>query len=127
MVRFTQAPAARYLTAFTTARTLSATVAAATSTPQEIGSRAALRFFLANDRQSGFAVTADGELVGVFSTVKGRGTVLMEAAVTAGARHLDCFDGFLTAFYSRFGFVETERFANWTPGEPDVVFMALAA
>jgi hypothetical protein len=42
-----------------------------------------------------------------------------------GASKLDCFDGFLPEYYKQFGFLETERVANWTAGEPDVVFMSL--
>jgi hypothetical protein len=52
---------------------------------------------------------------------------MVQSAIERGASKLDCFDGFLPAYYERFGFVETERVPNWTPGEPDVVFMSLAA
>lgn len=54
----------------------------------------------------------------------GYGSALAESAVENGAQVLDCFDGFLPAFYERFGFREYRRDANWTPGGPDVVFMA---
>ncbi|MGW4158714.1 hypothetical protein [Streptomyces sp. NPDC004788] len=52
---------------------------------------------------------------------------LVRAAIAHGAHLLDCFDGFLPTYYRGFGFVETERIPNWTPGQPDVVFMALPA
>jgi hypothetical protein len=73
----------------------------------------------------GFIVKASGELVGVFSSQPGRGDELVDAALKAGATHLDCFDGYLTEFYARHGFIEYDRSANWTPGEPDVVLMGL--
>lgn len=73
---------------------------------------------------SGFAVTPDAELIGVFSAVRGRGDDIVRAAIAAGATHLDCFDGYLPALYARHGFVETRREPNWTPGGPDVVYMA---
>jgi hypothetical protein len=84
------------------------------------------RYYLTADFQSGFGVAQDGTFIGLFSTVKGRGTELVWDAVNhKGASKLDCFDGYLPEYYKRFGFVETERVANWTPGEPDVVFMSL--
>jgi len=82
--------------------------------------------YMSHDRSSGFVVR-DGELVGVFSTRKGAGDVIMRDALAAGAVRLDCFDGYLPAFYARHGFRETSREPNWTPGGPDVVYMALDA
>lgn len=81
-------------------------------------------YYLTADGRSGFCVRHDGELVFVFSTVRGRGEYLVRAAIDRGADHLDCFDGYLTQFYGRLGFVETRREPNWTPGGPDVVWMA---
>jgi hypothetical protein len=113
-----------YTAALDWARTGSERIAAATSEPKEMPRGA--RYYLTNDFQSGFGVAKDGTLIGLFSTVKGRGEDLMWDAVThKGASKLDCFDGFLPEYYKRFGFIETERVANWTPGEPDVVFMSL--
>jgi hypothetical protein len=54
----------------------------------------------------------------------GYGSRLVGDALHNGAEVLDCFDGFLPEFYARHGFVETSREPNWTPGEPDVVYMA---
>lgn len=54
----------------------------------------------------------------------GYGSRLVSDALHNGAEVLDCFDGFLPEFYARHGFHETSREPNWTPGEPDVVFMA---
>lgn len=82
------------------------------------------RYYLTEDGQSGYAIRPDGELVLLFSLLKGRGRILVASAVANGATHLDCFDGYLPGLYARHGFTETSREANWTPGEPDVVFMA---
>lgn len=80
---------------------------------------------VSDDGLSGFIVCEDGELVGLFSRVRGRGDELVRAAIKAGARRLDCFDGYLTELYARHGFREVRREPNWTPGGPDVVYMAL--
>jgi hypothetical protein len=83
------------------------------------------RYFLTEDGQSGYAIRPDGELVLLFSLVKGRGRILVASAIANGARRLDCFDGYLPGLYAQHGFREVERVANWTAGEPDVVFMEL--
>jgi hypothetical protein len=54
----------------------------------------------------------------------GYGSRLVADALHNGAEVLDCFDGFLPEFYARHGFVEVTREPNWTPGGPDVVYMA---
>lgn len=82
-------------------------------------------FYLSRDRSAGFAIAAEGELCYVFSTYRGRGDAVMQAALAHGARKLDCFDGYLPVFYGRYGFVEVDREPNWVEGEPDVVFMQL--
>lgn len=113
-----------YTAALSFARLESERIAQATSKPQEMPRGA--RYYLTDDFQSGFGVANDGTLIGLFSTVKGRGEGLVWDAVThQGADKLDCFDGFLPEYYKRFGFVETERVPNWTVGEPDVVFMSV--
>lgn len=71
----------------------------------------------------GFALSPSGELTSVFSAIKGKGDHILSNAVRCGACHLDCFDGYLPTFYARHGFKEVKREANWTAGEPDVVFM----
>lgn len=107
------------------ARRRSERIAGATSAPEEMPRTA--RYYLTSDMQSGFGVDSDGTLIGVFSLVKGRGPEMIRHAVNErGAVKLDCFDGFLPEYYRQFGFVETERVDNWTPGGPDVVFMAVA-
>lgn len=80
---------------------------------------------LSLDGRSGYAVRYDGELIYVFSTVKGRGDALVADAVrVCRANRLDCFDGYLPTLYGRHGFTETRREPNWTPGGPDVVYMS---
>ena len=83
--------------------------------------------FLAAGGKAGFVISREGDLQQVFnaSDEKGIGAHLIRHAIDKGARTLDCFDGFLPSYYSRFGFEEVGREANWTPGGPDVVYMAL--
>ena len=71
----------------------------------------------------GYAVSENGELTSVFSCIKGKGDIIMQDAIKNGAKHLDCFDGYLPSFYQRHGFKETRREQNWTAGQPDVVYM----
>ena len=78
------------------------------------------------DGTAGFAISPTGDLVSVFYYgARGRGVALVTAAIAGGAVTLDCFDGFLPAFYARHGFHVIRREANWDAGGPDVVFMAL--
>lgn len=113
-----------YRIALAYARSRRAEVADACSKPDELPSEA--RYWLANDGSSGFGVAEDGELIGVFSTRKGRGDWLLDLAVELGASHLDCFDGYLPTFYERHGFHEVRREPNWDAHGPDVVYMARA-
>lgn len=80
-------------------------------------------FYLDFNGRYGFIVKQDGELIALFSMVRRSGDELVRQAIERGANRLDCFDGYLVGFYERNGFMVTERVANWTPGEPDVVFM----
>lgn len=81
--------------------------------------------YVAPDDASGVIVTRGGEIVGLWSAARGRGDDLVRTALAAGGTRLDCFDGYLPALYARHGFAETAREPNWTPGGPDVVWMAL--
>lgn len=114
-----------FIVNFATAREDSEKVKAATSTVKEIddATNDHDRFMLTADGQSGFIVRNGGELIALFSTVKGRGNDLVQIAVQCGAEYLDCFDGYLPELYARHGFSCYKREANWTPGGPDVVFM----
>lgn len=99
-------------------------IAAATTTAHEMPVTC-VTYYMTADMCSGFGVTTLGELVGVFSTIQGRAHDLIRYAKKVGATHLDCFDGFLPKLYEKHDFYEIERVSNWTPGEPDVVFMQL--
>lgn len=107
---------------FTDVRTYNRQISDATS---EFSHVDGTRYFLTDDLGSGFAIRPDGELVFVFSTVRGRGANIVSTAVKRGADRLDCFEGYLTELYARHGFVEYDRDDNWTPGGPDVVWMAI--
>lgn len=97
-------------------------IAAATTEPHDLPEDAT--YVLNHDGTAGFGI--DGTtLIGVFSTVKGQGALIINRAISLGATDLDCFDGHLVEFYARFGFREVRREPNWTEGEPDVVWMAL--
>ena len=83
-----------------------------------------VKFFIAGcPAFMGFAVSENGELTSVFSAIQGKGDTIMREAIKQGAKHLDCFDGYLPTLYARHGFHEVRREANWTKGEPDVVYM----
>ena len=84
------------------------------------------RYFLTDDGLSGFGVSGEGEMVGLFSLVRGRGSWLAFRAEAHGATRLDCFDGYLPRFYASLGWREYHREPNWTPGGPDVVYMTVA-
>lgn len=118
---FTIVTTAEYLKAFASARQ-DEDVAKYTSSPEEMPDDA--RYFLSESGLTGFGISAEGDLIGLFSLEK-KGSSAVEAAITNGVRRLDCFDGFLPGYYARFGFREVGRVPNWTPGGPDVVFMAL--
>src|SRR5690554_1178946 len=117
-----------FIVNFATAREESAKVREATSSVAEINQATNQhdRFMLTADGQSGFIVRNGGELIALFSTVKGRGHDLVQIAVQCGAEYLDCFDGFLPELYAKHGFKEVKRELNWTVGGPDVVYMQLA-
>ncbi|MEU4155712.1 hypothetical protein [Actinoplanes sp. NPDC026670] len=115
---------ATYRGALDTARRMSDRVAEATSAPEEMPDTA--RYFITRDGKSGFGISREGELIGLFSLIPGRGNDLMGWAIGLGVERLDCFDGFLPTYYRNYGFAEYKREANWTPGGPDVVYMRLA-
>lgn len=81
--------------------------------------------YLSNDHNSGFGVTRVGELVNVFSVIKGRGNELLTFAKMVGANHLDCFDGYLVMFYTSHGFVTYKVESNYILGGPSVIYMRL--
>lgn len=91
------------------------------------------RLFSTEDNVA-FAIKPDGDIVNVVNNSgrKGAGQDAIVEAIAQGGKKLDCYDGFLTKNYKRFGFVETERHkwdVEYQPdgwnyekyGEPDVV------
>lgn len=124
-VRLNQVTSAHFAEVFGFVRNDSPVVREMTSTFDEIEGT---RYFLGDQGRYanfGYAIRPDGELVYVFSEVKGMGNHIMMDAVSKGAVYLDCFDGYLVTLYSRHGFRVVKRVENWTPGEPDVVYMSL--
>lgn len=115
-----------YTEALTSARAASELVASMTSPAWEVPypDSYGITYRLTADKRSGYYVTGDGYWGGLFSLTPGRGDALVADAIAHGALTLDCFDGYLPTLYARHGFVETDRDANWTPGGPDVVYMA---
>lgn len=98
------------------------------------------RIFLSKDKQCGFVIKNGDDLVSVFSA-KGSnsGDAIVECAIAAGARRLDCFNTILPRFYALHGFVPVaklkfnreyapydwnyEYFSEFNGGEPEIVFM----
>ncbi len=121
---FFQVSAVAFRAALAGAQDTSATVAGSTTPAADLDLSGAA-CYVADDLCSGYVVKANGELISVFSLIKGRGNAIMADALRNGASHLDCFDGYLPTLYARFGFREVTREPNWTAGGPDVVYMAL--
>jgi len=94
--------------------------------------------YLSEDKQSGYAITGENDLISVFSLPGAKqGQDAVKSAIENGAVTLDCMDGYLPRFYATFGFVEYSRAAwdeQYAPGDwdyerfgrPDIVFMRLA-
>lgn len=89
------------------------------------------------DGTVGISVDAKGDIQNVFNNGGKKGEVAkaMIEAIAAGGRTLDCYDGYLPTFYSRFGFAEDSRMkfnseyapAGWDHAKydsPDIVFMS---
>ena len=95
----------------------------------------AMRLWLAEDKLSGFAVKANGDIVSVWSLAKGRLADMLKIAVEAGGNHLDCFAP-LEPVYQRFGFKPVAHDAwndayapaDWDyaeNGRPDIAYLSL--
>lgn len=111
---------------YTQARVDHPRISDATSPPSELQDRHPnARWFIAPDYLSGYGVDPDGTLLGVWSTVRGRGRTLLQDALWRGASKLWCFDGYLRELYERAGFHVVSSEPNWTPGGPDVLYMQL--
>ncbi len=105
-----------------------------------VGDYASMRLFVSEDRQSGFALKPDGDIVSVFSMAdSGAGHAIVQMAVSQGGRKLDAFETVLPYLYAPHGFRVVSRlrwdesqkpegwdkqtFKDFNGGEPDVVFM----
>lgn len=112
---------------FEAAREASPQTAHATSEFDASPAARGTRYFLASDgvEHWGYAIRADGELVYVFSTTRGKGSAIVTDAIERGAVYLDCFVGHLTTLYARHGFRNVRTVPNWTPGQPAVAYMSL--
>jgi hypothetical protein len=94
------------------------------------------KLFLSEDKQSGFGINPDGELLSVFALERGRGRVLVAEAKRQGATYLSCIGNHLLNLYAEIGFAPVEvltwdnRFApkNWNYerfGTPNIYEMRL--
>ena len=74
---------------------------------------------------TGGYIVLNSELMGLWSTIRGRGKWLLDHAINDGARRLSCFDiPHLMQLYTNRGFREAGREANTNgPGKPDVIWM----
>jgi hypothetical protein len=104
---------------------------------------AEMRLFVTDDGRSGVALK-DDEIVSLYAHQDGNhpgaANSMLETAVAAGGRRLDCFDTVLPAIYAKSGFVPVARlkwdddyapdgwdyelYQRYNGGRPDVVFMA---
>lgn len=88
--------------------------------------RATIQYRLVFDgaQAVGGYIVLDGELIGLFCTVRGKGDWIMQHAVSDGADHLDCFaEPALLKLYHRHGFTITRSVANYDPAGLPVVYM----
>lgn len=73
---------------------------------------AGMRLFVTDDGRSGIALKHD-EIVSLYahrgSSHPGAANSMLETAVAAGGRHLDCFDTVLPDIYAKSGFVAVAR------------------
>lgn len=125
MLTFRKVSQPEFLQAFRAARLADRRIYNATSGTNEVEQATNKHdtFVLGDGGTCGFIVRNGGELIAVFSLVKGRGDSLVKAAIAMGAEYLDCFDGYLPKLYAKHGFVTVKRELNWTVGGPDVVYM----
>ena len=76
-------------------------------------------------KATGGYIVLNGELMGLWSEVRGRGNWLLDHAIADGAEVLSCFDiPHLVKLYRGRGFSDVRREANTKgPGFPDVIWM----
>lgn len=127
MLTFRKVSKTEFLQAFRAARLADRRIYNATSGTFEVDQATNQhdQVVLGDGGTCGFIVKNGGELIAVFSLVKGRGDAIVKAAIGLGAEYLDCFDGYLPKLYAKHGFVIVKRELNWTVGGPDVVYMQI--
>lgn len=134
MFEFTQVQPSLFLNNLEFSQGQSDNVRQATTPVEEITNHDGVSYFLAASSDfrgrmypntMGFAIDKTGQLTSVFTCFKGCGNRLLKSAIEKGARHLDCFDGYLKGFYEFHGFKVDRREANWVEGGPDVLYMSL--
>lgn len=124
-MKYYQVERIQYILALVSARDSNRLIRENTTHPSELAVNA--QYWLSADSKSGFGIMSGYELIGVFSTVKGRGSDLVRFAITVGAEQLDCYEGHLVDWYTRFGFVQYAVENNYDgPNAPKVVFMELS-
>lgn len=80
--------------------------------------------YLSEEGKSGYMIKASGEVVNVFSNIKGAGKFLLEhMRYNTDATFLDCFEH-LESFYAKVGFKTFKTVPNWTEGGPSVKHMS---
>jgi len=105
-------------------------------TQYSLGELAAMDLYKLEGFDIGFAISSDGDIVAVHNNepdVKGIGDELIQAAIRKGGYKLDHFDGPLSDYYERNGFIEYHREpydpsisgGKMLPGNPDVIFRKL--
>lgn len=94
-----------------------------------------MRCYMSADGTAGVAITKDGNIVSVFSSVGGRSAMgkLIPFAVAMGGRKLDCYGSPLATMYSKYGakptgytkFNDAYAPSDWDGTHPDVFAMTL--
>lgn len=78
------------------------------------------------NRTVGGYMILQGQLLAFHHHQRGKGTWMLDDAISCGAKHLTCFDlKPLVKLYTGRGFEVTGRLDNWQQGGPDVLSMVL--
>jgi hypothetical protein len=63
------------------------------------------KLYLSEDRQCGFSIDPDGQLISVFSLERARGSAIVKESIVRGAKHLSCLGEKLKKLYGAVGFM----------------------
>ncbi len=97
-----------WLTALTLAQIGYPYVAAMTTPAKDIEADSLAKCFIGDDWKvcsGGYALSKEGELIGLYSLSKGSGKLLVAHAIQMGAFKLNCAGVRLRDYYSKLGFV----------------------